>query len=262
MDSGSLEYNVIVVKWGNKFTPEHVNRLYRMAKRNITLPFNFYCYTEDPIGIYKEVKIVTLDETLKLEKWWWKLTLFKPNNLGKNINLFLDLDVIIQKNIDHLFSKARPDKISLICYNEDWTDRIYDNADVLTLPGYNSSIMVWYNNHNSYIYEKFIKNVDHYQKFYLGIDRFFTYEISQNSFIDIGEKEYYHRIILDQTKNLESSQSHSILIPKLDCNGKKIGTRSIRAFFDPEKPICVFNGCHEDVFYKGMEKYFFKSDFI
>ena len=115
MDSGSLEYNVIVVKWGDKFTSEHVNRLYRMAKRNITLPFNFYCYTEDSSGIYDEVNIVPLDTSLDLEKWWWKLTLFKQNNLGNGVNLFFDLDVVIQSNIDHFFKKAIHNKIIIIC---------------------------------------------------------------------------------------------------------------------------------------------------
>jgi hypothetical protein len=255
MDSGSLEYNVIVVKWGNKFTPEHVNRLYRMAKRNITLPFNFYCHTEDPTGIYDEVNIVPLDESLGLEKWWWKLTLFKKNNWGYGINLFLDLDVVIQNNIDHLFDKALKNKISLIYHNDDWTDRIYDNADPLTIAGYNSSIMVWYNNDNSFIYEKFIESTKHYQKFYLGIDRFFTYEIGQTYFFDIGENEYYYRISLRENDDFESFETQSIKVPKLDHNGKKTGTRSIRAFFDPNRSICVFNGCHEDVFYQGMENF-------
>jgi hypothetical protein len=153
MDSGSLEYNVIVVKWGNKFTSEHVNRLYRMAKRNITLPFNFYCYTEDPTGIYDEVNIIPLDETLNLEKWWWKLTLFKANNLGNGINLFLDLDVVIQNNIDYFFTKAVHDKIVIIDHEK--TEIYLNDIDPRTDPYYNSSIMIWYNNEN----KKFMKNL-------------------------------------------------------------------------------------------------------
>jgi hypothetical protein len=113
MDTGSLEYNVICVKWGDKFSPEHVNRLYRMAKKNISLPFNFYCWTEDATGLYDEINIVPLDETLDLKAWWWKLTLFKENELN-GVNLFLDLDVVIQNNIDHLFDIAEHNKLTLI----------------------------------------------------------------------------------------------------------------------------------------------------
>jgi hypothetical protein len=30
---------------------------------------------------------------------------------------------------------------------------------------------------------------------------------------------------------------------------------SMDVFFDPDKEICVFNGCHEDHFYNGMENF-------
>lgn len=254
MDTGSLEYNVIVVKWGDKFSAEHVNRLYRMAKLNLTLPFNFYCHTEDPTDIYSEVNIIPLDESLPLEKWWWKLTLFKENNLS-GINLYLDLDVVIQNNIDHLFDKAVKNKITLIFNDEDWTENILYNVDPKTAPEYNSSIMLWHNNENTEIYNKFSNNIDLYQRLYLGIDRFFTHEIDQNNFSDIGKKEYYYRNLLHINQEIKDSINETIKLPKFDEKGNKIGTQSYRVFFDPEKSICIFNGCHEKYFYQGMEKY-------
>ena len=86
-----LEHNVVCVKWGDKFTAEHVNRLYRMVERNITLPFNFYCYTEDSEGVDERISIVSLDTRLDLKAWWWKLTMFKQNDYD-GVNLYLDLD--------------------------------------------------------------------------------------------------------------------------------------------------------------------------
>jgi hypothetical protein len=242
MGSESLEYNVIVVKWGNKFTFEHVNRLYRMAKRNITLPFNFYCYTEDPTGIYNEVNIIPLDTVLRLEKWWWKTTLFQKNN-KKGINLYLDLDVIIQSNIDHFFNKAIHDKLVLICPNYDeigWT-RSSNDMSIYTFPFYNSSIMIWYNNENSKIYEKFITRSDYYQNLYLGMDRFLSYEIDQKYFLDIGRTEHYSRCKIRPYEDLS------------EFNIKKIN--GIEIFYNSNRPVCVFNGCHEDIFYQGMEKF-------
>jgi hypothetical protein len=250
MDSKHLEYNVIVVKWGNKFTSEHVNRLYRMAKRNITLSFNFYCYTEDPTGICNEVNIIPLDESLNLEKWWWKLTLFKENNLGNSVNLYLDLDVVIQNNIDHFFEKSEKNKIVLISQDSDnWTEITPLNYDPKTAPAYNSSIMIWYNNELTNIFEKFIKNKNFYQKIYYGIDRFFTYEIDQKYFSDINYKEYYSRIVLTPNDDEKEFESFSINVPL------KIGRKSQRVFFNPIRSVCIFNGCHENVFYQGMEKY-------
>lgn len=249
MDSGSLEYNIIVVKWGNKFTPEHVNRLYRMAKRNITLPFNFYCHTEDPTGIYDEVNIVPLDVSLSLEKWWWKLTLFKQNNLGNGINLFFDLDIIIQNNIDYFFKKAIHDKIIIIDHEK--TEMYLNDIDPPTDPYYNSSIMIWYNNENKEIYKKFITNYKLYTKIYHGIDRFLSHEISTSKFLSLNNSDFYFRNLIRENE----IHDESYFIRLYEPTERFSRPARIPVFFNKNIPICVFNGCHEDVFYQGMEKF-------
>jgi hypothetical protein len=247
MDTGSLEYNLVCVKWGDKFSPEHVNRLYRMAKKNISLPFNFYCWTEDATGLYDEINIVPLDETLDLKAWWWKLTLFKENNL-KGINLFLDLDVVIQSNIDHLFDIAKHDKLTLIDRSiEDNLENslAFELYNRITASMYNSSIMIWYANENKDLYKKFVSNINLYTNLYHGIDRFFTYEINSSKFIGIHENVYYYRNQSCSIFKYDNNQIHRI----------KIANGSVDLFFDKNKQICVFNSCHEDYFYKGMESF-------
>tara|TARA_R110000868_G_scaffold382366_1_gene648926 strand:- start:4087 stop:4830 length:744 start_codon:yes stop_codon:yes gene_type:complete len=245
MGAGSLEYNVVCVKWGDKFSPEHVNRLYRMAKKNISLPFNFYCWTENTTGLYDEINVVPLDDTLDLKAWWWKLTLFKGNNF-KGINLYLDLDVVIQKNIDNLFKEAVHNKLTLIDRSdenilENSIDREFNNK--ITTAMYNSSIMVWYNNENVDLYNKFVSNINLYTNLYLGIDRFFTYEILNSKFVGLNEKYYYWRIQV-------SDASYKYINIKTTT-----GSEDRAIFFNKNKSICVFNGCHEDVFYQNMEEF-------
>lgn len=249
MDSGSLEYNIICVKWGDKFSSEHVNRLYRMAKKNISLPFNFYCWTEDASGIYDEINIVPLDEMLDLKAWWWKLTLFKENNLN-GINLFLDLDVVIQDNIDHLFDFAQHDKLALIdrSFEDTFETIMNDDRANPTMAMYNSSIMVWYNNENIDIYEKFVSNINLYTAAYIGIDRFFTYEILSSKFTEIDNNNYYYRA---QSCSIFSNVDKRYNI-EVDIDGQK---HIMNLYYDPDKPICVFNGSHEDYFYTGMGHY-------
>ena len=251
MDTGPLEYNIICVKWGDKFSPEHVNRLYRMAKKNISLPFNFYCWTEDTTGLYDEIIIVPLDEILDLKAWWWKLTLFKENKLT-GVNLYLDLDVVIQNNIDHLFDLVENDKLTLIdksIFDEIDFDRPPYTHERISQPMYNSSIMIWYNNENQHLYNKFIENINLYTSLYSGIDRFFTYEIKSKCFKDIGIENYYFRAHYLNGFFYTSEQQSSIKI-KYDN-----GSRSQRVYFDKDKTICVFNGSHEREYYKGMEDY-------
>ncbi len=69
---------VACVKWGTKFGPEYVNKLFRGIKRNTTKPFKFYCFTEDSNGLLPEINIIKLKEDWK--GWWGKATLFSQGN--------------------------------------------------------------------------------------------------------------------------------------------------------------------------------------
>ena len=42
---------VVCLKYGDKYSADYVNKLYNGVKRNLTVPFEFVCYTEDPKGI-------------------------------------------------------------------------------------------------------------------------------------------------------------------------------------------------------------------
>ncbi len=102
-------YNVICMKWGNKFPAEYVNRLFNMVRRNTSVDFRFICFTDDSTGISKEVEVQALPE-LDLpdnipERGWRKLTVFRER-FGdlSGITLFLDLDVVIVDNIDEFFT--------------------------------------------------------------------------------------------------------------------------------------------------------------
>ena len=96
------------MKWGDKYGPDYVNRLYGMVARNLTLPFRFICFTEKGEGVRSEVEIKPLP-TLDLpsglpERGWMKLTTFQsPLEDIEGVTLFLDLDVVIVDNIDAFF---------------------------------------------------------------------------------------------------------------------------------------------------------------
>ena len=70
---------VICMKWGNKYGPEYVNRLYNMVSRHLTLDFQMVCLTDDSTGIDPAVKcypIPELDLPAGPERGWKKLTTF------------------------------------------------------------------------------------------------------------------------------------------------------------------------------------------
>lgn len=53
---------VICINWGTKYGAPYVNRLYAMVARNITPPFTFTCFTDNPSGIHPAVICEELPE--------------------------------------------------------------------------------------------------------------------------------------------------------------------------------------------------------
>lgn len=105
----NLPVNIICMKWGTKYGAEYVNTLFNMVSRNITLPFQLTCFTDDASGINPQIRVCDLP-ALDLpsgtpERGWNKLTILQQNLAGiRGEVLFLDLDVVIVGNIDELFS--------------------------------------------------------------------------------------------------------------------------------------------------------------
>ena len=104
-----MEKNVICIKWGNKFSSEYVNRLYKMVKKNLTLPYRFVCFTDNPEGINEDIEIKPLpyiDDSGIPDRMWKKLGLFsKELSDLSGTALFLDLDIIIRKSLNPFFEK-------------------------------------------------------------------------------------------------------------------------------------------------------------
>ena len=95
------------MKWGTKYGPEYVNRLYNTAKRNLTLPFRFVCYTDDSKNFESGIEARPLPE-MEIpndnERGWRKLALFRKDVGLEGRVLFMDLDTVIVANIDDYFT--------------------------------------------------------------------------------------------------------------------------------------------------------------
>lgn len=95
--------NVICLKYGNKYEAIYVNRLYNMIQRHLTTPHRFICFTEDTNGIDPRVEIRKIPTNLPFTGWWWKPYVFRKDHFPEgDTNLFIDLDMVIVKNIDKL----------------------------------------------------------------------------------------------------------------------------------------------------------------
>jgi hypothetical protein len=114
---------IVCMKWGNLYSPEYVNKLYSMTKRNIQGNFRFVCLTDNPEGIRPEVECLPCPKIDIPEPFnntgWRKLTLW-AKSLEKMTGswLFMDLDVVITGNLDGFF-EYQPDKTFIVMHN--WT---------------------------------------------------------------------------------------------------------------------------------------------
>lgn len=106
--------NILCTKWGNKYGPEYVNRLYSMVSRNISRPYRFVCLTDDPTGLRPEVEALPLpsigiEDFDRREPWtrahgWLKLTAFAPQVHDLHgPTLYLDIDIVIVGALDDFF---------------------------------------------------------------------------------------------------------------------------------------------------------------
>lgn len=140
--------NIVCLKWGTKFTPQYVNRLYYGFKRNTTLPFTFHCFTDDTKGL--DADIVTHPLPRKdLEGWWYKVYFFSKEFPISGRIFFADLDTLIVGNVDHI-----------LMYHGGFAG-LRDFYKVEKNPqatDFQSSVMSFNAHEHSHIWENFIKD--------------------------------------------------------------------------------------------------------
>jgi len=91
--------NFITLKWGTKYGPEYVNRLYANLKNAYTGEFEFYCFTDNAVGINPAIHIRDIQELRPDPTQCFtveKIFLFDPDIIKLSGNfVLLDLDILI-----------------------------------------------------------------------------------------------------------------------------------------------------------------------
>jgi hypothetical protein len=171
--------NIVCVKIGTKYESIYANTLYRMCLDNISLPFRFFCYTDDPTGLDSNIKTIPfIDHGIK-QIVFNKLFLLSDKFaswIGNDPTFFFDLDIVIKSNIDDFInrSKATP---SFKVINAVWKSLTKKD----TAPPYldhtiNSSCMFWVPGTTNHIWNSFSVQQEPLQKTYWrGMDGFLFY---------------------------------------------------------------------------------------
>ena len=175
---------IYCVKWGTKYGSDYVNKLYNGVKqyliddynsKNNDVSFEFICYTDNPLNINSSINIKEFPREVIDKKWsyWWlKACIFNHDSHGNNGNntvcIYFDLDTVFIDSLSYLLDipllKA---EINLF---------LTLGAKYFTTEGrpcgINSSIILWFQNQYSDIYQfllqnyllitKYIYKFDHY----------------------------------------------------------------------------------------------------
>ena len=103
-----MPVNILTIKWGTRYGPLYVNRLYGGISRNVNRDFRFVCFTDDATGIRPEVETYPLPEAnpkaVSKFRNGKKQGLFR-SGIGdlEGTCLYLDLDVIVVGSMDCFF---------------------------------------------------------------------------------------------------------------------------------------------------------------
>ena len=177
--------NIIFVKWGNKYSSDHVINLYKSLKK-YDKNYQYYCFTnmfntdEDILSEYNIKCINMLQYKPLLKKWWNKLKLFDKNFPIKGKCLYFDLDTKINSDPFLILKQINWDKLTLV--DCPWKRDRYNIGNPLT--NYevtiNSSIMTWKTNNKNVheIWDYFADSgyKDYFLRKYVGIDRYIVHE--------------------------------------------------------------------------------------
>ncbi|KAL3669533.1 hypothetical protein V7S43_004920 [Phytophthora oleae] len=134
---------VVCVKWGMKYGPEYVNKLYNSVMRNSTgLQVAFACLTDSAEGIdpHENLNILELDDGWK--GWWNKCQLFssvtltKLRALGHGKCFYLDLDTVVVGSMVDLLTWTPPLGVLALLKTDQMANEQREG-------GFNSSVVAW-----------------------------------------------------------------------------------------------------------------------
>lgn len=186
--------NIYCFKWGTKYGPEYVNRLYVSLKKHCFVPFKFHCVTDDSSSINLDINIIDYNSFNHSSIFTLEKIELMYRETGPN-NLILDLDILIHNDITDLCIRSI-EKPTFIWTH--WTpnwhmERLLHKKEACYV---NSSFVRWSNTSAKFLWEYYIKNKDVLEKEYTSCDKYLFYEhyIKQKNikFWSDGNKHFYN----------------------------------------------------------------------
>ena len=207
--------NFACVYYGDKYQIEYVEKLYNMVQRNTTLEHKFICFTDNTI-IRRKLKHTQIEfrefTRHDFDGWFNKLQLFSPDSKLDGNTLYMDLDVVIMKNID-----------CFLTYGEDH-NFVGMNDFNPTTGQFNSSIMKFNNDTTSdLIWKEYMKRRGDFRK-------------------HAGDQNIITDLIKTHKDTISFPDSWTQSYKWFDRQGKRYHIEKMTYEQDPNAKVCVFHG--------------------
>jgi hypothetical protein len=208
--------NIACVYYGDKYTFKYVENLYNMVKTNFTIPHRFICFTDNTV-IHKQRGFKDKDIEFRQFKrhdfngWFNKLQLFSPDSNLEGNTLYMDLDVVIMKNIE-CFGYIGEDK-NFVGMND------FNPTSGL----FNSSIMRFNNKYHSVIWEQYLKRRTEFNNSH-------------------GDQEIITTLIKNHKDTISFPDEWTQSYKWLNRSGDRYHISKQTYEQDPNAKICVFHG--------------------
>ena len=157
--------NIILLKHGNKYSADDVNRQAEKLMHYADYPI--FCFTEDQKDVI--IDCIEIPKKPKLAKWWNKLHVYRYDFALDGRCVMFDLDIDIT---DNPFPYIESIDWRYPTFIEDGhkSELYYEKHAYETM--LNSSIMAWTSYRNTEYWDIFSRNIDYYTRKYKGIDRY------------------------------------------------------------------------------------------
>lgn len=142
-----------------------------MVDRNLTLDYQFICFTEDSQGLDEHIVVRNLPIHHGIYGWWYKPFFFNPDLGLDATTLFLDLDMVIFKNINNLFT-YKPGEFLII--------RDFNRFIIKNYQKFNSSVFRLEPRQHQHVYKEFAKNPQQVMRRFPGDQDWIRNQITDN----------------------------------------------------------------------------------
>lgn len=186
------EINFYTFKWGEKYGPEYVNRLYGSLRHHCSKSFVLNLISDNFHGIDSNINCIDYssfdpfphpkNQIFTREK----LVLFDKFVEGKNC--WLDLDILIHSNIDDLLDLDFPRPKFIWNYWNDYKERSEKWYGKGVSCHVNSSFVMWEGDKGRYLYNLLKDNEDKAFFTYKSLDKFLFYQAHRKGLMDFWDE--------------------------------------------------------------------------